>query len=141
MDRIGEDTPAWVEAWVRFGVGQSLLMEPDDATRRAGVVELLHVPVRFGSVQPYLAGVALARAAAAMDEIGPSDEADRLFAELADRFVGHPALEWGPVRAWREARSGEARRPGSLRERRQEREDQTPLMAPIGSGTGSRGAP
>jgi len=89
----------WIEAWCRLGIGRSLLREADPETRRLGVVELLHLPARFNSSQPYLAGVALAEAAVALDEIGDSAGGASLLAELRDSYSTHAATVWDPVRS------------------------------------------
>lgn len=93
-------TEPWVEAWVRVAIGRSLLKEHDPEIRRLGVVELLHVPARLESVVPYLTGIALADAAAALRAMGDLEGASNLRDELLRRYGGHPATEWGPVRDW-----------------------------------------
>ncbi len=50
---------SWQRAWVHLGIGRSLLREDDAAQRRAGVLELLHVPALYGDRLPALAGLAL----------------------------------------------------------------------------------
>jgi hypothetical protein len=90
---------AWVEAWCRLGLGRSLLREPDREQRRLGVIELLHLPARFGTSQPYLAGVALAEAAVALNQLGDAHGADSLLMELRDSYGAHPATTWEPVRS------------------------------------------
>jgi hypothetical protein len=90
--------PAWLEAWCRAGVGRSLVRESSAELRRLGVVELLHLPARFGRTHPYLAGVALAEAAAVLRELGDQKGADVLTAELAAQYPTHPVREWDAVR-------------------------------------------
>jgi hypothetical protein len=89
---------AWIEAWVRMGLGRSLLREysPDD--RQAGVLQLLTLPARFGKSQPYLAGIALAEASAALRDLGDPAGADVLAAELFKTYPNHPAVDWEPMR-------------------------------------------
>ncbi len=84
----------WVEAWCRAAIGRSLVLEQDESLRRRGVRELLHLPARFADDHPYLAGVCLAEAAAAMGGLGEHDAASILVEELRRRFPGHPALAW-----------------------------------------------
>lgn len=90
---------AWVEAWCRLGIGRSLLREPDNEQKRLGVIELLHLPARFSDSQPYLAGVALAEAAVALNELGDKQGSDSLLVELRDSYGAHPATTWEPVRS------------------------------------------
>lgn len=89
-----EDTPPWVEAWCRAAVGRSFTAESDPAIVRAGVLQLLHVPARFGSQTPHLAAICLAESAVAMERIGEARAAEVLRRELGRRFPGHPALNW-----------------------------------------------
>ncbi|HRQ73054.1 MAG TPA: hypothetical protein PLU35_08510, partial [Phycisphaerales bacterium] len=100
--------PAWQQAWARLAVGRSLLKEADDGPRRLGVVELLTVPASFERELPYLAGIALADAAVALESLGDPGGAARLRAELLSRFAGHPACEWDAIRRHGEAVPGQA---------------------------------
>lgn len=86
--------PSWMEAWLRMGLGRSLIRETDSSTRLRGVIELLHLPARFGTDQPNLAGIALADAAVTMLEIGDTDAAVTLKVELIARYPTHPVLAW-----------------------------------------------
>ncbi|MBX3358778.1 MAG: hypothetical protein KF745_10140 [Phycisphaeraceae bacterium] len=85
---------AWIEAWCRAGIGRSLLKEPDIDDRRRGVIELLHVPARFGDIQPRLAAVALALAAEEMHLSGDDTAAASIVFELRGRFPRDPAAGW-----------------------------------------------
>lgn len=100
-------TGEWVEAWARAGVGRSLLLEESEEARLDGVLELLHLPARFGDSQPYLAGLALAEAAAELHEQGRGDEARRLRGRLLRHFPGHSAIEWLRPRLERRSDEGE----------------------------------
>lgn len=100
LKRLEGSPPAWLEAWVRAAVGRSMLKESDPEVRRRGVLHLLHVPARFSSDSPYLAGIALAEAARAMHESGDLDGADLIRAELLRDHPAHPALDWPGVRDW-----------------------------------------
>jgi hypothetical protein len=84
----------WIEAWARAALGRSLLRESADDTRLDAVLELLHVPARFAETQPYLAGLALAEAAAELHAQGQTAQADRLRARLLRNFPGHSAIPW-----------------------------------------------
>jgi hypothetical protein len=95
--RLGDELPAWQEAWCRVGIGRSLLVEADPARVMDGVVELMHLPARFGDEQPYLTGVALAESAAALGRLGDSSGAATLEAILRQSFADHPALEWADL--------------------------------------------
>ncbi len=100
---LDPSAPSWQQAWARLGVGRSLLMEPDDSARRLGVIELLTVPASFERELPYLAGIALADAAVALESLGDAGGASRLRAELLTRFAGHPACDWDAIRRHGEA--------------------------------------
>ncbi len=84
-------TPAWLEAWIYAAIGRSLVRENEETERLRGVVMMLHLPARFGDEQPFLAGLCLAEAAEAMDELGRGETAGLLRAELRRRYPGHPA--------------------------------------------------
>jgi len=91
---LDESRDTWAEAWRRAAIGRSLLLEDErDATVRA-VVELLHLPARFASAQPWLAGVALAEASRALRDLGDDAGAERLRDELRRLDPSHPALDW-----------------------------------------------
>lgn len=96
--RIDRERGTWVEAWCRVGLGRSLLSELDPEQRRLGVVQLLHVPARFREDQAYLAGLALAEAIVALEDLGDDVAAGVLRRDLFEGYGGHPALEWEPIR-------------------------------------------
>ena len=52
-----------MEAWVRVGLGRSLMRESAVEDQLVGVAQMLHVPARLRGESPYLAGVALGGAA------------------------------------------------------------------------------
>jgi hypothetical protein len=89
---LDADLNTWREAWRRAGLGLSLLMENDPASVRQGVLELLHLPARFSSTQPQLAGLALAHAAGGLDRLGLHEQAQLLRDELRAQYPMHPAL-------------------------------------------------
>lgn len=83
------EEPRWVEAWCRLAIGRSLLRESDPALRRAGVIELLHLPARFGQALPNLCALAVAEAAAEIERTGDADGAAALRLELR---ATHPGI-------------------------------------------------
>lgn len=89
----------WREAWCRAAIGRSLIREDDAVQRELGVIELMHMPARFGREQPYLSGLCMAEAAVALAGLGRSDEAQRLAQDLATKYPGHPALAWERLRS------------------------------------------
>lgn len=96
--RVAESqTPAWMEAWCRVALGRSMLQEPDPQTQLLGCAQLVHVPARLADEQPYLAGLALAEAAAAADRRGDAPGAENLRTYFAERFPEHPATGWRPI--------------------------------------------
>lgn len=90
--------PAWIEAWCRAALGRSLIREADNKSKMRGVIELLHIPARFGAEQPLLAGIALADAAVVMAEVGDGTAAAALKNELLARYPQHPSVMWDAVR-------------------------------------------
>ena len=96
--------PAWKEAWVRVGIGRSLVLEADAEARRRGVIQLLHVPARLASDSPVLASLALAEAALTLRDLGSAREADLLRRELLERFPRSEGARLDEISAW--SRSG-----------------------------------
>lgn len=97
-------TPPWLEAWCRAAIGRSLLREDSADQKRLGVVELLHIPARFSTMHPYLAGMALAEASVTLRSLGDAPGADTLARELAETYPSHPVLEWPRFRSAAPAR-------------------------------------
>lgn len=95
--RLAGELAGWEEAWCRVGLGRSLLVEGDEGSVMAGVVELMHLPARFGDEQPYLTGVALAESVVALTRLGMDEEAGTLERLLGQRYAGHPAMEWSDL--------------------------------------------
>lgn len=93
-DGLEADAGSWREAWRRFAIGRSLLMEDDDGQRTEGLFNLLHLPARFSNTQPYLAGIALAEASIELERIGNAEGAARLRDHLADVEPNHPVRLW-----------------------------------------------
>ncbi len=89
----------WSEAWVRFHLGLSLLQETGRGRHQRAMVNLIHLPARFGRRQPYLAGLALAYVARRLEEYGDTGAAARLRAQLQRNFPHHPVRAAGVVRA------------------------------------------
>jgi len=101
--------PEWARAWRWAAVGRSLLREQDAESRWRGVAELLRVPAEVEHVTPYVTGLAMGEAAAALRELGDSRGAALLADEIVERFPGHPVLDWQGVRGiQRPAQSGSA---------------------------------
>jgi len=84
--------PNWAQAWTRYFIGVSLLAESGVGRQQSGLLSLAYLPARFGSEQPYLAGLALAKLAEACDTSGETAAATSLRADLASRFPNHPVL-------------------------------------------------
>jgi hypothetical protein len=93
---LDEQSPGWIEAWVRLGRGASLLMEDDQRLRELGIAESLHLPARFAAAQPKLSAQAMARCAAALARWGDAGASARVRAELARLHPHSPALLWLP---------------------------------------------
>ena len=62
------------------------------------VAELLAIPATLAHASPYVTGVAMADAALAMAASGDLRGANAVRRRLADRFPGHPALDFEPLR-------------------------------------------
>jgi hypothetical protein len=89
---------AWTEAWIRAGVGRSLLREGTAESTRAAVLELLHVPARFGRTSPELAALALAESAVALHATGDEQGAAAVRDELMRAYPASAATGWRGVR-------------------------------------------
>lgn len=100
------DAGTWKEAWRRAAVGRSLLLEPDAADRRRGVLELLHLPARFGPSQPELSALALALCAGELRDQGDTAASDALRRELTLTAPGNPAQAWLDARPAARASQG-----------------------------------
>lgn len=94
MAIVDSESGGWKEAWARFAIGRSLLLEADESSRDAGVLQLLHLPARFSRSQHHLAALALAEAGREMYRRGNEDAAERLRVELNTGYAGHEAIEW-----------------------------------------------
>ena len=82
--------PEWGQAWARYHLGCSLLRESGAGRQQQGLVSLLHLPARYGSSQPYLAGIALVYVSDVLDRWGDHEAATGLRMELRERFPYHP---------------------------------------------------
>lgn len=96
--RLAGERDSWVEAWCRAGIGRSLILESDPETRRLGIVQLVHLPARFSRTHPYLAGLCLTEASAALADLGDRVGAASLRRELLDNYPEHPVLAWEKIR-------------------------------------------
>lgn len=88
-----EDQPRFVEAWVRFFAGSSLLRETGLVRQQRGMMYLLHLPALFGAEHRYLTGVALDLVATGLEASGDTEAAERIRAELVARLPYHPVLQ------------------------------------------------
>lgn len=100
--------PAWIQAWDRYFIGESLLMESGMSPQQEGLVSLVNLPATFADAQPYLTGLALSDIAAWFDRSGDGATASMLRNELQSRYPVHPALL-----ASAPARSSAASRPAA----------------------------
>lgn len=87
----------WIEAWARVALGRALLAQTDADAQRRGVLQLLHVPVRFGHDYPFLAGAAMLDVSAWLAQQGRHADARRVWDEAHQRFgfavdVGAPPV-------------------------------------------------
>lgn len=110
-ERLATRQSQWLEAWLRVGIGRSLLREATLEERLLGVAEMMHVPARLRGASPYLSGVALASAALQAAGTSPAT-AWRLKKEVMDTLPGHPALDLEAVRSLRPAKIGRRAGPG-----------------------------
>jgi len=92
LARAEATMPAFGQAWARFAMGVSLLSESGLVRQQRGLVNLLHVPALHHDSQPYLAGIALSLAAAALEAQGDADAAHVLRADLTSQYPSHPVL-------------------------------------------------
>ncbi len=97
IERLTQRQAQWMEAWVRVGLGRSLMRESAVEDQLVGVAQMLHVPARLRGESPYLAGVALG-GAAVHASAGNHAGAWKLKKELQDTLPGHPALDLETVR-------------------------------------------
>ncbi len=84
---------AWIEAWARYFVGRSMLGERDELVQKRGLIQLAHLPARFGESQPALAAEALALLIEWHDATDKAEAADSLRSELVRRYPNHPAAQ------------------------------------------------
>ena len=87
----------WQSAWALAALGLSRLEAGDVNIRERGVLALIRVRVEHAADMPYLAGLALAHAAAAHANEGDREAAGRLARDLAREFTHHPGLRWKPI--------------------------------------------
>jgi hypothetical protein len=92
LARAEATLPAFGQAWGRFAMGVSLLSESGVVRQQRGLVNLLHLPALHHETQPYLAGIALSLAAAALEAQGDADAAHVLLADLTSQYPNHPVL-------------------------------------------------
>lgn len=83
----------WRRVWATVAIGRSLVAEDDAGARRRGVIELVSVHALDRGVTPYLAGVALADAAIACEDLGDHGAARSLLNELMATAPSHPVWD------------------------------------------------
>lgn len=71
----------------RLVLGKAMIGSAEEAERRDGLIQLLHVPALFGEAQPELAAEALELSARTLAELGDA-EADLLGKELQRKYAG-----------------------------------------------------
>jgi len=93
-ERLLNGAPRWPDfagAWVRFFAGVSYLQESGEVQRQRGLLNLLHLPPRYGESHQYLAGVAMRIAADVLESMDRPNAAQALRNELITRYPYHPA--------------------------------------------------
>lgn len=106
-----EKRDEWAQAWSRYALGLSLLMENQPAARRAGMVELAYVPAQFNRHESYLAGMSLFYLADALEQSGEQTSATSLRAELKLSYPNHPAA--AAIQSTKPAASNSQTRPST----------------------------
>lgn len=96
-ERLLRPHPLWLEVWCKVAIGRSLVHEMDRDQKLMGVAALLEPAARYPREHPYLTGLAMAEAAAALSELGDAEGAWRLKTELGELFPTHPALGWDAI--------------------------------------------
>jgi hypothetical protein len=85
----------WRVAWIRAASARSLIAQGQQTSEpsliRAGAAEFLTIPATSPVQTPYLAGLAIAEAAQALDTLGETGAANVLRNELARVSPDHPA--------------------------------------------------
>ena len=97
LSRAIPSMPAWARAWARYQIGVSLISEKGLGRRQKGQVSLIHLPARFARTHPFLAGLALAQVARALQRDGDAAAAGTLLSELQRTYPNHPLHEGGDV--------------------------------------------
>jgi len=82
----------WRRAWASAAAARALLASTDPSEVRRGALEFLSIPAFDAAESPYLAGLALAESADALERLGETAPANALRAELARLSPDHPAL-------------------------------------------------
>jgi hypothetical protein len=110
-ERLAQRQPQWLEAWLRMGIGRSLMREDSQEERLLGIAAMLEVPARLRGASPYLSGVALASGAMG---VGNAGAAWRLKKELMETLPGHPALDLEAIRTMRPLGAARGRTAGDV---------------------------
>ncbi len=82
----------WRHAWTSAAAARARLASNDPSAVRLGALEFLSIPAFDAAESPYLAGLALAESADALERLGETAPASALRAELARLSPDHPAL-------------------------------------------------
>lgn len=91
---IESSVGSWREAWLRVGLGRSLLREADEPSRNEGMLQLMHLPARFAETQPRLAALALAEVARELARRGEQPTSESIAALLHGPLADPDALRW-----------------------------------------------
>lgn len=84
--------PEWARAWSRYQLGVAMLTDELPEMRQRGLLQLAHVPARYGASQAYLAGMALNQMSEELRRQGDDEGAASVLAEFARRYPDHPLL-------------------------------------------------
>jgi len=91
-DWAGDTGEPWRRAWVAAARARAKLASPDPAETRRAALDFLSIPAFYAADAPYLAGLALAESADALERLGETAPASELRAELARNSPRHPAI-------------------------------------------------
>jgi len=89
-----DSTASWKQAWIQSALGQSYLLETDQALRDRGLLHLIQLPARWAVNQPYLTGIALAELSLESTRRNWISSARTLSKELETTYPWHPARHW-----------------------------------------------
>ncbi len=90
---IEREQEGWVQAWAHVAIGRGLARDATPERRQLGALHLLRVPAQFEAIAPSLAALALRDAAGIMEQMGDTEGAGVLRAELTARTAPSAGLE------------------------------------------------